>query len=278
MEYREPFFGGGSIGLKLMSDRPDITHVWINDKDVGIACLWTAVIRFHEEFKERVRTFVPSVAAFYELREELTAISVPPQQHDTIVDVGFKKLAVHQISYSGLGTKSGGPLGGAEQKSKYKIDCRWSPENICKKVDKIHAQFVGQEVRGGCCTCLDFVDLIEDRSCSGLLYLDPPYFVKGNELYQEAFTVADHERLARALRMTEHAWVLSYDDCPEIRELYDWACVESLDVNYSITATKDKATGACLSRTKAELLISPKQANEVEHELARTAMEIVDVR
>jgi len=46
------------------------------------------------------------------------------------LDVGFKKLAIHQISYSGLGTKSGGPLGGKSQESIYKIDCRWSPKHI----------------------------------------------------------------------------------------------------------------------------------------------------
>ena len=180
-----------------------------------------------------------------------------PVEPARIVDLGFKKLAIHQISYSGLGTKSGGPLGGAEQKSQYKIDCRWSPEYICKKVDKLHDLFAAIEVRGNCCTNLDFADVIEDTDCCSLLYLDPPYYVKGNDLYQHGFTVEDHERLANALRNTEHAWVLSYDDCREVRQLYKWANVEPLRVNYSITAMKDKDTGERLSRTKTELLICP---------------------
>ena len=75
-----------------------------------------------------------------------------PTELARIVDLGFKKLAIHQTSYSGLGTKSGGPLGGAEQKSRYKIDCRWSPEYICKKVDKLHDLFAAIEVRDNCCT------------------------------------------------------------------------------------------------------------------------------
>ena len=106
---------------------------------------------------------------------------------------------------------------------------------------------------------MDFLDLIKDITCDSLLYLDPPYYIKGNDLYQHGFTVKDHERLASALKNTKHAWVLSYDDCDEIRELYQWACVQPLDVNYSITATKDKKTGERLSRTKAELLICPKE-------------------
>ena len=47
---------------------------------------------------------------------------------------GFMKIAVHQLSYSGLGLRSGGPLGGRSQASPYKIDCRWSPEYIYKKM------------------------------------------------------------------------------------------------------------------------------------------------
>ena len=257
LEYREPFFGGGSIGLKLLSDDNGVQRIWINDRDVGIACLWTSVIRYPNEFKDRVRTFTPSVEAFYEMRHELLADSAMPAEPGRIVELGFQKLAIHQTSYSGLGTMSGSPLGGVGQKSQYKIDCRWSPDCICRKVEKLHEMFAAVEVRGNCCTCQDFAEVIGDPNCRSLLYVDPPYYVKGNNLYQHGFTVEDHERLADALRRTEHAWVLSYDDCPEIRRLYDWASVEPLDVNYSITAVKDRDTGERLSRTKTELLISP---------------------
>lgn len=257
LEFREPFFGGGSIGTALLQQKLKINS-WINDKDVGIACLWTSVLQQPEEFKNLVKGFKPSVNAFYKFKSELLDLKKIPEDVAGISEIGFKKFAIHQISYSGLGTKSGGPLGGAEQKSKYKIDCRWSPTYVCKKIDKMHVLLQKNQLRGNCCTSLDFETIIKDNRCKALLYLDPPYYIKGGDLYQNSFSLDDHIRLANSLRQTKHKWLLSYDDCEEIRNLYSWASIESIDVNYTITALKDKETGMRLARTKPELLITPK--------------------
>lgn len=259
LEYREPFFGGGSIGLKFLQDKQDLKRMWINDFDPGISCLWTALIKNPDFLKDLVVKFNPTTEAFYKFKKELT--DKPPQfTSDTIiVNYGFKKLAIHQISYSGLGTKSGGPLGGEKQSSDYKIDCRWSPKYICKKIDILHNRFSKISIREDKCTDFDFEKLILDETHDAIIYLDPPYFDKGKDLYQYSFTNNDHQRLAEMLKKTKHQWVLSYDDCEEIRAFYDWADIELIhEVGYSITATKNKTTGERVSRTKSELLIMPK--------------------
>jgi hypothetical protein len=64
-------------------------RIWKNDKDVGIACLWTAVIRYHDAFKDRILSFKFSVEAFYRLRDELTSISTMPNDRDAIIDIGL---------------------------------------------------------------------------------------------------------------------------------------------------------------------------------------------
>ncbi len=258
-EYREPFFGGGSIGLLMLENNSNINKIWINDFNLGIASLWTALIKYPDLFKKKIQEFIPSVEAFYKFKEELTSKNCKLDTVDKIVDYGFKKLAIHQISYSGLGTKSGGPLGGRDQKSAYKIDCRWSPTYICKKIDALNTKFSELTIRNNTCTNLDFAQLIEDDSCPAVIYLDPPYYDKGSNLYQDGFEEEDHKRLADCLKKTDHQWILSYDDCPEIRRYYNWANIEIIDgVNYSITATKDKSTGERKSRVKPELLISKK--------------------
>lgn len=253
IQYREPFFGGGGIGLKLFTANPLVSDMWINDKDVGIVCLWTSVAKHQNALRERILAFKPEVDDFYRIKTELLAINTMPDNDADVIDVGFKKLVIHQISYSGLGTKSGGPLGGLDQKSQYKIDCRWSPNYICKKLAKVNEQLNSIKFT---CTNLDFVDLI-DAPGKCMLYLDPPYYIKGSELYQHSFTHCDHQRLAHALSKTKHPWVLSYDDCPEIRSLYAWADVKTFDAKYTITGTKNKATGERSSLKKNELLILP---------------------
>jgi len=245
IEYREPFFGGGSIGLEFLKKSPEhIKTIWINDYDVGISSLWSSIINHPAKLINEIMKFEPTVEDFYKFKYELENL----EQLDNIVDIGFKKLAIHQISYSGLGVKSGGPLGGKLQKSEYKVNCRWSPKYICKKIVAVSELFNKFDIKADKCTSYDFINALEDDSNLSIIYLDPPYYDKGNELYQFSFNEHDHIRLCEGLKKTKHSWVLSYDDCKEIRELYQWATIEEISANYTIKG----------SRTKTELLIYPK--------------------
>ncbi|MGN1128293.1 MAG: DNA adenine methylase [Candidatus Flemingiibacterium sp.] len=68
----------------------------------------------------------------------------------------------------------------------------------------------------------DFEKLIDqyDRQES-FFYCDPPYFETEDYYEDVSFTKADHERLADRLSSIEGKYLLSYNDCPEIRELYE---------------------------------------------------------
>ena len=67
----------------------------------------------------------------------------------------------------------------------------------------------------------DFEKLIAqyDRSES-FFYCDPPYYSTENYYEDVGFTVKDHARLADVLCNINGKFLLSYNDCPEIRELY----------------------------------------------------------
>jgi DNA adenine methylase len=235
--YVEPFLGGGSVFCEVLKKfKPK--ELFINDLDVGIYSLWKSVFFHKEELFDLIDSFTPTVDLFYEYKKFL--LTNPAAS----VEVGFKKLVVHQTSYSGLGVMAGGPLGGKLQLSKYKVGCRWNKNSIKRKIDAIRKYAESSNI---ILENLNFVDFLEKYyKENSSIYLDPPYYLKGSELYQHGFDTEMHSKLLETLK-TKRNWLLSYDDCPEIRELYKCFCIDSVDVNYSING----------SFKKPELLIKP---------------------
>ena len=76
----------------------------------------------------------------------------------------------------------------------------------------------------------DFEKLIAqyDRP-NTIFYLDPPYFETEDYYEEVGLTKADHVRLRDALMRIQGKFLLSYNDCPEIRDLYsrDGIMIES---------------------------------------------------
>ena len=68
---------------------------------------------------------------------------------------------------------------------------------------------------------VDFERLLKtyDRAAA-LFYLDPPYY-EAEKYYPDRFMPEDHIRLRNALAKIKGKFILSYNDCPEIRKLYD---------------------------------------------------------
>lgn len=66
----------------------------------------------------------------------------------------------------------------------------------------------------------DFERLIKTYNRPGaLFYLDPPYF-EAEKYYPDRFNPEDHTRLKKCLCGLKGKFILSYNDCPQIRELY----------------------------------------------------------
>lgn len=220
--YVEPFCGALGIAIPIIKEQPPKSYSLINDKDYNIFAMWESVITYPTELIKKVMGYTPSVDSFREFKERLR------HQKENIVQLGFMKLVIHQISYSGLGEKAGSPIGGFSQKKKksnepsdYLVGCRWNALRIEKEILTLHEILKDTE-----CSCLDFEEVIR-RSPGATFYLDPPYYIQGNALYIEQFSKSDHERLANSLKKVTN-WVLSYDDCPQIRELYSFATIKEL--------------------------------------------------
>ena len=206
----------------------------LSDKDSCLVGFWQAVLNSPEELIADIEKFEPTAEAFFALRDK-----------ELLEPCEF--LALHQMSYSGLGRKSGGPLGGKSQSGKYQVGARWNPEYLVSQVWKLNRLMAGRVE-------VEQTDVFEvlNRHEGGVWYLDPPYYEKGEALY--AYSFEDHKRLRDNL-ITRRDWILSYDDHAEICKLYsDFENIrlENLNLKYTVNQGKDQK----VNPTKELLIIS----------------------
>jgi DNA adenine methylase len=212
-----------------------------------MACLWRAIVDQPASLRLILGCLEPSVAYFNLYKKVLLGVTHPDDLSDfDPVSVAAMKVACHQMSYSGLGTMAGGPIGGAGQASKYDVGCRFDAARIARNIATARDILTSVELHLDVCTSLDVEEVVRAPG-EAIMYLDTPYYKAGPALYQVAFTHDDHVRLAQILRHEGRPWLLSYDRHPVIEELYGtWASVEEVSISYLIN-------GAVRS---SELLIS----------------------
>jgi DNA adenine methylase len=239
--YCEPFVGAGAVCLSLLrsSVGETIERVWLNDLDKGCAALWWCVLHEPDELLRLVHQFEPSRELFFEFKRDFLE-----GREFSLVELGLRKLAVQQMSFSGMGVMAGGPL--------RKIGSRWSPRCIERNVREARRLLDGKQVT---VTSLDFREVLSQVDRDTFVYADPPYMVPGGELYQHAFNQRDHEELQALLAGAKFRWLLSYDDCPQIRNMYCGDSIDELQMTYSDKGRRSR------NPRKRELLITPTLTN-----------------
>jgi DNA adenine methylase len=221
--YREPFCGGASIGLMMMSRRPDLGF-WLNDRDFTVASLWWSARYRHQDLIALVRAFTPTVTAFQEWHSYLRGVVRLPETADELVTAGFGRLAIQYMSARSWG---GGIRGGLLQMGQETVDDRWNSEGIERKISIVHERLDRLDVR---ISGYDFGHVIEDTTERAILFVDPPFLGYENN-YTYEMSEQDHHRLADLLGQTRHRWVLTAGDHPVIRRLYRWAKCQHIGFN-----------------------------------------------
>jgi DNA adenine methylase len=106
--------------------------------------------------------------------------------------------------------------------------------------------------------CIESLDFSESlRKHTDLFaYIDPPYLI-ANKLYGKRGDAHDikHEDLFKALKDRTAPWLLSYNDCDEIRELYkDFFIIDSIQWAYGMSENKKSKELVIMNRTLKDLL------------------------
>ena len=230
--YIEPFAGGAGIAMELLL-RNVVSRIVINDYDKAVWSFWKAILTETDRFVEEIRT-VPLTVDEWQKQHEILVT----QNDKYSFELGFAAFYLNRTNRSGI--IKGGVIGGQEQAKDWKMDVRFRREELVTRIQRIAARkkdikLYNKDVNS---FIKNYLPLYEENA---LIYFDPPYFRKGQQLYMNFFNYKDHVRIEQEIR--EHVncdWIITYDYEPQIEEIYHNYNLRLYDLNYSVS-TKRKA-------------------------------------
>jgi len=224
--YLEPYAGGAGVALELLF-HGDATHIHINDLDPAVFDFWVSITHQPEEILRLLADTPVTMAQWHHWRGVLRGeIKVGQTER------GFATLFMNRTNRSGV--LKGGVIGGLTQGGTYKLDARLKKDVLAKRIEMIALHASSISVYNEDAHAL----LSRSRSFlprQSLVYLDPPYYTKGQGLYRNYYELDDHQRIALLLQSKrfEVPWVVSYDNVEEIQRMYQMSRSLSYGLNYT---------------------------------------------
>ena len=223
-EFREPMVGGGSVSLVLKQTLPHV-KVWINDLNYDLVCFWKTLRDYPEELIKELKRIKALYKDGRRLFEEFSS-----QEGESEFERAVRFFVLNRISFSGT-TFSGGY-------SQQAFERRFTQSSIEKlrKASEIIQDF---KITHG-----DYEPLLFEEGEDVFIFLDPPYYSSvGSKLYGKRgnlHTSFDHKRFAENMKKCKHLWLITYDDCEEVRRLFSFAYISSWQLQYGMTAKKGR--------------------------------------
>lgn len=204
----EPYAGGASVALSLLFEEY-ASHIHINDLNRSVYAFWRSVLDSTEELCTKIADADFTVAEWDRQR----AVQADPKADE--LELAFSTFFLNRTSrFSGSGI-----IGGPKQTGAWKLDARFNRDDLVRRIRRI-----GRFRTRITVTCVDAKDyLVRDVPAIGddcFVYLDPPYYVKGSDLYENFYEHEHHAEISELVRKLSVPWVVSYDAAPEIKKLY----------------------------------------------------------
>ncbi len=212
-QYIEPYAGGASVALALLFDGY-ASKVVINDIDKSIYAFWDSVLNDCDNLCKLIEEIPITIEEWKKQKH------IYRQQDETDkLQLGFSTFYLNRTNRSGI--LNAGVIGGLEQKQDWKIDARFNKQKLINRIEKI-ANFRDQIILSNkdACELVRWYKLkLPDNT---LYYFDPPYYMKGKELYLNYYKHEDHVLIAKEIKeLTTQKWIVSYDNALEIKKLYE---------------------------------------------------------
>lgn len=224
--YLEPYAGGAGVALDLLF-HGYADHIHINDADPAVYAFWICVTRHADALLNLLDTTPITIEEWFKWRSILRE-----EREATLVEKGFATLFLNRTNRSGI--LKAGVIGGKDQAGDYRLDARFKKEVVAARIRDIAQRADAITVYGE-----DSLQLLQRCATflpkKSLVYLDPPYYVKGKGLYRNYYEHDDHQAIAEVLQQKEFKWpwVVSYDNTAEIRDMYQMARSLSYGLNYT---------------------------------------------
>lgn len=182
--YIEPYAGGASVALSLLFDKY-AGRIKINDIDRSIYAFWHSVLNETDAMCRRIQD-TPVTMDVWLAQHEL-------QKHKDdadLLELGFSTFFLNRTNRSGI--LNGGVIGGKEQAGTWKMDAQYNKKDLIDRIEHIAGYADLIEL-----TSKDAVALIKrykrTPAAKTFCYLDPPYYVKGQDLYLNYYRDEDHK-------------------------------------------------------------------------------------
>jgi len=210
--YAEPYAGGAAIGLELLF-HDYVSQIYINDLSRPVHAFWNSVLNHTDALCRKIRD-IPLNIESWDRQKRIFGSTEPDD-----VELGFATFFLNRTNRSGI--LNGGIIGGRNQTGAWKIDARFNREDLIFRVMSIAK--LHRRIRITQMDALAFLHAgLSEWPTKTLIYLDPPYYAKGRDLYYDFYTHGDHEQLARFVtsKLVRQRWVVSYDNLADVRALY----------------------------------------------------------
>lgn len=209
-DYAEPYAGGAGLALKLMMEE-FVGDIYINDLDPSIHAFWNALLTRPDDFCKWIEEVPVTV-------EQWLYYKQIQSNYKTVDSYELAKSTFFLNRTNVSGVITGGIIGGLKQEGKYKIDVRFNKKDLINRI--IDISKFSKRIHLYNMDGVDFVKELERMRKSIFIYLDPPYYKKGSDLYMNAFCDNDHQFLASMVKKLKKKWVISYDNQDFIVNLY----------------------------------------------------------
>lgn len=226
--YAEPYCGGAGAALELLFSEVANT-IYLNDIDPAIYSLWRTIVSEPTRLCDAIADTPVTIDEWHEQRDyyQRYRARVGPK-------LAFATLYLNRTNRSGI--LGAGPIGGRAQTGKWLLDARFNKDVLVAKIERI-ARYA-ERIHVSQLDAIDFLrDVINPLRSPMLVYLDPPYFMQGQNLYTNHYSPSDHAIIAAFVRrQLNKPWVVSYDQHPEIEHLYKTCERVDYGIRYSAQA------------------------------------------